>query len=134
MKCSKCGKEVNKTDNYCPYCKNQLKNILTRDITDPKNANYLNIIAILLIGIAIISKYSDYYFINNYAIFYILLSFLIVIYVNVRYPKNILGKVLLVLYVIAIILLIISIIKFLIMCGDFIIKIPETIDQCGSFP
>lgn len=155
MVCSKCGKEIDETLNFCPNCGNNLKEQVEEnkiddvpeskeevkennplkgsyEITNNNNseiseedllkiketemANNLCVVSLLL------------YFLGGFVFGFIpglgkilgmlspLAAIGIMVYVRIKYPQNIFGKVLMIVYIVLTILAIIGLILLVIMC------------------
>ncbi len=133
MYCKNCGNVCNNGEVTCPKCGKPLEVSYYTAITpqlkkeqvytkeDKDKANLLAAISLLcflapwLIS-GLFLKTDFEYIVSNLSGVLELASFVLMIYVRVRYPKNVFGKVLMWLYIVLGILFIISMIIFFVAC------------------
>ncbi len=127
MKCSKCGKELKDTENFCEECGTQVVREKSSEdkLKDVKTARHEIIAAIIIVLLGAVIPVIDYFthvlaissFLNELFLFEIipcLLALFITVLALYKNPKNIIGNILLVLLIIYSIFLIIKIIGLII--------------------
>lgn len=141
MYCKNCGNVCSFTDTVCKNCGNkldvsfyannisQVKKEVVYTKEDNDKANLLSACSLLSFLLPFLLSFifantGLIEFVGNISVLLELVSFSLMIYVRIKYPKNIFGKVLMFLYIVVLILFIISIVVFLIACIDAISKCP----------
>ncbi len=136
MYCTNCGNLCEQSNKYCPTCGNKLnkdipvqivnyQNNVTTQISKKENkmANILSIISLICVffspGLYLLLNVANELIgiINSLVGILMLAGIALMIYVRIKYPNNIFGKVLMWLYIIMLVLYIILIIISFVACS-----------------
>ena len=105
MFCTNCGNQLNNNDNFCPNCGHNIKKINKKNIKEDNSIIYILISIILIIA---------YIFLKDPILF--IGSLITITTGKIKYPKNIIIKIIFWLLIIFIILIIILMIWLMYTC------------------
>ena len=135
MKCKKCGKELNKDDQFCIECGESVNEITNKEKTNNANKDtFLCIVSIIMyicgpILARLFNTFKDYSnifgFLSRVASLLPFFAFALVIYTKVKYPKSKFATILLIIYISLFVLAVIAIIILIVACV-------ETLKGCGE--